>query len=598
MKSNKNGFTLIEIITCIVILMIIASIFAINFIGDLNRTNSREYEEAVKKIEVAADAYVMTYKDSTDSNFEDIRFVITNEDTFCYIPVEEIIDKGFLNDEFTNPITGEYFDGVVKFTKETDDSYEFEYLEDAKGYITIVYDKNGADTVTRSAQAFICEDTSSKQKVAECVLDTTLPSITRRNGNALGWSTNRDATSTTYYASTSLARLLREANYEIKNNRIILYAISTLERIAILEKNEAENIGADRVKCTLHNYETSCKVTLPDFTAPYHFKIIGWNTNLNGTGDNHQVGDDMVLTNDLTLYATTDLEEFEILVNRLNRVSSTTVTPSNINIILVLDTSGSMQSNNRLNNLKKVCLGLIDRMNLGNSTVSLIEFASSASIKLEYAHDKTTIKNKINSLSASGGTSYTAAIKTAETLIKNKPNNKETYLIFVSDGIASISASNSSLVNVKKEANIYTMGINSASDNQYLKLIASEEKNYYTYNDSLDDMSLSNFYSLFDDIVQNIIILNGDGLENAIKMPVKSGKIDFGSLILSNNYPVEIYLNEERIDIFTEVNEYFYANDKKYYFDVYDYAINKSSVGIDNMKDLRIKFFHMMDSEE
>ena len=598
MKKGNRGFTLIELIVCIVILMAIAGIFSINFIKNLNNTKDSEYKDIISRIESSADAYVTTYKDSSDSNFDDIKLVVDSDESFCYIPLEEIKSKGFLDDELINPKTGEEFKGVVKFTKEENGNYKFEYIEGATDYVTVVYEKNGADSVTRVAQSFLCENPNDRENLAKCVGSANLPSITRSGGNILGWSTDMNAKTSDYPASTSLSRLIANSDYKLVDNKLYLYAITNIEKSVKLDKSNIGISEVSNVKCTTYNNDGKCDVTLPSFTVPEYYEAVGWNTNINGTGDNIAMNSKSEVSSDITLYATMKLKDFDISVNRLNRVSSTTVTPSNINIILVLDVSSSMSSNSRLSNLKKVCKGLVERVNLDNSTVSLIKFNSSAQTVLTMSQNKSDIEDSIDSLKASGGTSFTTAISMANSLMSNFNNGKETYVIFVSDGISSINGTYSNLIELKSKTKIYSMGIGASSDNEYLKIIASGDNNFYNYDDNADDDNLSSFYSLFDDIVQNIIILEGDGKENAKSETVINGKLNLGNLVISNDYKVEIYLNDIFKDSFGFPNEYLYLDNGSYYFDVLNYSLANTDIGLANMQNLRIRFFYNVEERK
>ena len=91
------------------------------------------------------------------------------------------------------------------------------------------------------------------------------------------------------------------------------------------------------------------------------------------------------------------------------------------------------------------------------------------------------------------------------------------------------------------------------------------------------------------------MILEGDGLENAILTHVKDGQLELGNLIISNDYPLEIFLNDTQLDSFTGENKYFYQDKDLYYFDVYNYALDNNRVGLDSMSNLRIKFFYTED---
>lgn len=593
MKSIKKGFTLIEVIVAIVLLMIIASIFTVNFINNLATTRSSEYEDAIDKLTSASDAYVTLIKNDYSSDFDDIRLVIENDNDFTFITIDELEASGLLNEKNKiNPQTQEEFQGVVKFTN-IEGLYTFEYIDDPQNLITVVYDKNGADSISRKAQAFVCEDT---ENIVDCIGDVTLPEITRIGGRIFGWSTDYKSETSSYPANTPLKELLSKETFKIEDGKIRLYAITSYKKTVYLDTLGEDYGLPTELNCTVFNTTPSCSVTLPDYDVNPLYEKQGWSTNMNGNADVYKGGTSILVDKNITLYLSKIIKDFNLLVNKLNRISSTTVIPSNINIIFVLDVSGSMTSSNRLENLKKVAIGLVERMNLTNSTVSLIPFSSSSSIKLQFDQDRLKIKSEINKLTASGGTSFTSAISTANVLMDSVPNDKASFVIFVSDGISSISSSYTPLIELKSKAEIYAMGIGANADNSYLKAISSKPENYYTYNDSADDMTLEKFYSLFDDIVQNITILEGDGLENAISVTVHLGKLELGELVISEKYPLEIYHNESLVASFIDENEYIFKENGTYYFDVYTFAEENENVGLENMQNLRIKYFYKEDN--
>lgn len=592
MKNEKKGFTLIEVIVCVVLLMVIAGIFTVNFITNLSSTRNRKYDDAVKVLESAADAYVMSIKTDTDPIFDDIKAVMENDKTFSYITLDELDDNGFLGEKsLENPSTGESFEGVVKFTNDGG-VYDFEYLDNPKNLITIRYDRNGADSVARTAQAIICED---EENIDKCVETLTLPNITRVGGRIFGWSTDSNATTSSYKGGTKVSNILKNSNYNIEDKKIRLYAVTSAERTVYFE-TKGENLDTPKeLSCTVYNTTSTCSITMPDYVVDEYHEKKGWNTNDVNTGDDYRPGSSILVDKNITLYLSQEVKGFDILVNRLNRISSTTVIPSNINIVFVLDVSGSMSSNNRLSNLKTVSTGLVDRMNFDNSTVSLITFSSSSGTRLRYETDRLRIRSEITRLNAYGGTSFTSAISTANSLLSDIPNDKPSFVIFVSDGISSISSNYSDLLALKNKAEIYTIGLGITADNAYLKTIASKPENFYRYNETLDTASLKEFYQLFDDIVQNIMILEGDGIENAIRTHVDDGRLELGNLVISDKYPLDIYLGDTRLASFDRENEYFYQEKGLYYFDVYNYALDNDRVGLANMSNLRIKFFYTED---
>lgn len=590
--KKKKGFTLIEIIVCIVLLIAIAGIFAFNFMGSLSTNRDRIYKRIIENIESAGDAYITTVDLKTD-DFEDIRFVMNEEENFTYITLDELKEAGLLSSkDVINNKTGTPLEGVVKFTND-EGRYDFEYIENPGNIVTIVYEKNGADQVSRTAQAFLCEKTDD---LAECVKTASLPIIKRAGGRTFGWSANSSDRSSDYKEGSQLKMLLKNSTFNIKNNRLSLYAITSKENMVYYETKEDYLSIPERTSCTVYNNMPSCDIILPDYELNEYYEKLGWNTNSDGSGRNYPANSKMAIDKSMTLYTSKKVKDFDILVNKLNRVTSTNVVSANLNIIFCLDVSGSMSSYNRLSNLKKVTTGLVRRLNLRNSTISLISFSSSSSVRLRFDQDESKIIHELNNLWASGGTSFTSAISATNSIMSTVNNGKNSVVIFVSDGQSSISSNYGPLVELKRKATIYAMGLGVAANNAQLRTIASSMSTYFTYNDSGDDMSLERFYRTFEDIVQNIIILEGDGLENAIPTTVKAGRLTLSSLVISDKYPVDIFLNGSKIGTYSTPNQYFYKEGGTYYFDVYNFSKDNPSIGLANMKNLRIKYFYKEDN--
>lgn len=589
------GFTLIEIIVCIAILVVIAGIFSINFIKKLNYNKEEDYKSTIEKIKTAADTYVTMHKESENGDYEDIKLVIDNDQTFTHITLDELKDDGLITDKnIINPKTGENLKGIVKFSKE-DGVLDFEYIPEPKNYITIIYHRNGADSISRTAKAIEC----SSGNLTSCVQNEMLPSIDRIGGRVYGWSTNYADTTSPFKENTSLKNLLLSSNYEIDaERRLNLYAITSEDIFVYFEDKNEEGTTQDTRSCTIYNTTPSCKITMPDYPVDAFHDKKGWNTNIDSTGYNYSIGSEGDFEKNVTLYTEKEVKPFDIKINKLKRTSGTSVVPSNINIIFVLDTSGSMSSG-RLSSLKTVTTGLVDRMNFSNSTVSLITFSTGSSTILKYDQDRLRIKSEINRLSASGGTNFKAAIASAEILAKEKTNDKSNFVIIVSDGYPtlSISPNDPVLTSLKSNATIYTMGIGYNHDADYMTRLATKPETYYAYDESTDDRSLSKFYAIFQDIVENITILEGDGEENAIIKEVTEGKLELGILVLSDKYPLTIYLDNTLLDTMTTKTEYLYVENGIYYFDIYKYAKDNKNVGFENMANLRIKYFYTEDEK-
>ena len=114
-----------------------------------------------------------------------------------------------------------------------------------------------------------------------------------------------------------------------------------------------------------------------------------------------------------------------------------------IDLILVLDVSGSMNNYSRLSNMKTAANNMIDKLfpdeKRTDSTVSLITFSSKANTKFiaKGYDDKSDVKSTITWLGADGGTNINEALKEVNLLItKNseKLKNGTPVVVFLGDG--------------------------------------------------------------------------------------------------------------------------------------------------------------------
>ncbi|MFA6752973.1 MAG: vWA domain-containing protein [Bacilli bacterium] len=166
-------------------------------------------------------------------------------------------------------------------------------------------------------------------------------------------------------------------------------------------------------------------------------------------------------------------------------INLSAITEHGANIILVLDTSNSMSSKNRLGNLKTAANLFIDQQNLISSEICIEKFASSASL-LGCSKDKAKLQKYIRSLSTGGGTAYKKALSKATDIFEHnfidKINNKK-YIIFISDGYPGDSNSdiNNTANNLKNnKVIIYTISVDMGS-NAILENMASQPSEKYYF---------------------------------------------------------------------------------------------------------------------
>ena len=114
--------------------------------------------------------------------------------------------------------------------------------------------------------------------------------------------------------------------------------------------------------------------------------------------------------------------------------------PNNVNVIVIMDTSGSMNAQ-RMNAAKNAVNSLADSLYAYNTTenpntveMALVRFSTTESIAQGPTNSATTFRNAVNGLpnTGEGGTNWEGALQIANTV--NFNDDDQTFVIFVSDG--------------------------------------------------------------------------------------------------------------------------------------------------------------------
>ena len=220
--------------------------------------------------------------------------------------------------------------------------------------------------------------------------------------------------------------------------------------------------------------------------------------------------------------ATWDIIDVTLPVDKIDKDTVGVLIENKINMILVLDVSGSMGGSN-LNNLKQVSRNLVNNMSFEvGSTISIISFTSGASIRLRNGTNASTAINVINSLSASGGTSFSAALSSTYSLLARSGYAKdETFVIFVSDGYGGSPGSYASRVRNMVNT-VYSIGIGSA-DMSTLSQISSPG---CYFNSSQGLSSLSEIFTRIQEEIREEITINS-----------VNGLIELPNLYVTTEYP-------------------------------------------------------------
>lgn len=202
---------------------------------------------------------------------------------------------------------------------------------------------------------------------------------------------------------------------------------------------------------------------------------------------------------------------------------------TNIDVSFVIDVSGSM-SGSRLTTAKTALNSFIDALG-EKDRAALIKFSEYSSVLSELTTDKTSLKNKVSSLSATGLTSMYRGFQSALDLLSDV-NNTYGYkmIVLLSDGKDEPSTSYNSkyapLVEtaIANDIVVYTIGVGSGIDVSVLTKIANNTGGSY-YHAS----SSSEIINVFDDLQSSTVDIttdtNNDGISDYYTQLLYEGKI-------------------------------------------------------------------------
>ena len=128
---------------------------------------------------------------------------------------------------------------------------------------------------------------------------------------------------------------------------------------------------------------------------------------------------------------------YDITLNASGTIGSKT-NPAKVDIVLIVDTSGSMDDDEKLDTTKDAIESLVDVFNAKGDSVDvrykLVTFARYASIKTNEWVDGNTLYSKVQSLTANGGTNYDQGFQKGKTAIDSARSDAKKVVIFLTDG--------------------------------------------------------------------------------------------------------------------------------------------------------------------
>lgn len=318
-------------------------------------------------------------------------------------------------------------------------------------------------------------------------------------------------------------------------------------RYTITVENNGNVTGTAKVSDEAPKGTTFSKVVTPGITADTN----GFSTEVEvGPKDTSSATKTIVFEVTVTAKAGTTIENTAKLNGELSgettydevekTVKVKTNTISNCNVVLVLDTSGSMKGS-RMTNVKTAAKNLIDMLKLPAQAeekgpqISVVRYSSQGTYIPPYwgmggywigydsdasvvgtattSSTATTLKNKIDNLDADGGTMMSEGLKLANQEIKKMDDPADStdknIIIFLSDGSLKGNTGGETKTNVENAANalknnnvanqtVYTVPFGNDADAELLASIASSPE--YCLSSSED---LSSLQAVFNKIIND-----------------------------------------------------------------------------------------------
>ena len=234
------------------------------------------------------------------------------------------------------------------------------------------------------------------------------------------------------------------------------------------------------------------------------------------------------------------INDIAVPVDKIDTSSVGVTIQNRVNIILLLDTSGSMKNGNKSPQLRAAVNNTINSMNFNNgSTITILQFTHVIKTYLMPTNNKTAALNFSNSYDPQYGDdeNFALALNWSYNIINQYNMEKDkTFIIFFTDGndVASTPAERKAAYQKIRShvSEIFAVGLDMTSEgrNKLLDVISSSE-NYFDASSAqanLEDI----FWQIQEEIREEVTINSVNGL------------INLPNLYVSSDYPFIIYVND------------------------------------------------------
>ncbi len=155
-------------------------------------------------------------------------------------------------------------------------------------------------------------------------------------------------------------------------------------------------------------------------------------------------------------------------------------------IAFVVDTSGSMDGKG-IKNARKALNGFVDDMDFEDEA-AVISFDFDAHLVSDFTRDKDVLKDKIDSLYASGGTDVNNGLLKALEVFDDHKTGKKRVIVLICDGDVNYCQSTIDRC-IENEIQIYAVNVGYTPSHGLLQKMAEQTDGHYYYGASADDLA-------------------------------------------------------------------------------------------------------------
>lgn len=229
--------------------------------------------------------------------------------------------------------------------------------------------------------------------------------------------------------------------------------------------------------------------------------------------------------------------------------TSVSLTGGNIELVLLIDESGSMWGSDPNETRKDVAKNLVSKLGTSDK-VAVVGFESYSRVITDFTADKDVINAAIDSVAESGGTDMYEGLETSFNLF-GETTTATRYIVMLTDGQSSGYYDYATAAS-EKNVIIYTVGLGSGVNESELRSIAEATGGKYFFADVADDL-----FGIYEEITEEIITSGGTWVTTIVPTCSSSGeRVCFcsrcgkaiGSETIApaeHEYSAAVYVNED-----------------------------------------------------